>query len=87
MSIGNGAIVAAGAVVTKGVPPYAIVAGVPAKLIRKRFSDEDLYFLHKLQWWSRERNWIEDDAEYFEDIAALKEIFLGAKSKFLFITS
>ena len=41
VKIGNGAIVATGSVVTKDVPPYAIVAGVPAKLIRNRFSIED----------------------------------------------
>lgn len=41
ITIGDGAIIAAGAVVTKSVDPYTIVGGVPAKVIRKRFSDED----------------------------------------------
>lgn len=49
--IGNGAIVAAGAVVTKDVPPYAIVGGNPAKLIRYRFDDETIARLQKLKWW------------------------------------
>ena len=40
--IGKGSVVAAGAVVTKNVPPYSIVAGVPAKIIRKRFSNEEI---------------------------------------------
>lgn len=52
VTIGNGAILAAGAVVTKDVAPYAIVAGVPAKEIKKRFSDEIIAELEALQWWN-----------------------------------
>lgn len=51
MSIGNGAIVGAGSVVTKDVPPYAVVAGVPAKIIRYRFDDDVVNALEKSQWW------------------------------------
>lgn len=50
--IGNGACVAAGAVVVKDVPPYAIVGGVPAKLIRYRFSPDVIDKLLELQWWN-----------------------------------
>lgn len=49
--IGNGAVVGAGAIVTKNVPPYAIVAGVPAKIIRYRFSDEIIRQLENSKWW------------------------------------
>lgn len=49
--IGHGAIIAAGAVVTKDVPPYAIVGGVPAKLIRMRFSPETVNLLLNTKWW------------------------------------
>jgi acetyltransferase-like isoleucine patch superfamily enzyme len=49
--IANGSVVAAGAVVTKNVPPYAIVAGVPARLVRYRFSPEDVERLLQLRWW------------------------------------
>lgn len=52
VKIGDGAIVAANAVVTQDVPPYAIVGGVPAKIIRHRFSPEKIEQLLKLQWWS-----------------------------------
>jgi phosphonate metabolism protein (transferase hexapeptide repeat family) len=50
-NIGTGAVVAAGAVVTKDVPAYAIVAGNPARSIRRRFSDEVASRLAKLAWW------------------------------------
>lgn len=49
--IGDGAIIAANAVVTKNVMPYTIVGGNPAKVIRKRFSDDKIDFLLRLAWW------------------------------------
>lgn len=49
--IGDGAIIGSRAVVTKDVAPYAIVGGVPAKVIRKRFDDETIKQLQSLQWW------------------------------------
>lgn len=51
VTIGNGAIIASRAVVTKDVPPYTIVGGVPAKTIRKRFPDDDIVALQKMKWW------------------------------------
>ncbi len=51
VTIGDGAIVAARAVVTKDVPPYTIVGGMPAKPIRKRFSDSEIDQLLELKWW------------------------------------
>lgn len=52
VTVGHGAVIGAGAVVVKDVPPYAIVGGVPAKVIRYRFSPEIIEKLLELQWWN-----------------------------------
>ncbi len=66
--IANGAVIAAGSVVTKDVAPYTIVAGNPAKEIGKRFSDEDIDSLLKIEWWNKEKQWIQENADKFENI-------------------
>ena len=57
--IGDGAIIGTRAVVTKDVPPYTIVGGVPAKEIKKRFSEEIIRKLIEIQWW----NWDEQTVQ------------------------
>lgn len=52
VTIGNGAIIGTRALVTKDVEPYTIVGGIPAKLIRKRFDDETIAELERIQWWN-----------------------------------
>jgi acetyltransferase-like isoleucine patch superfamily enzyme len=56
LKIGNGAIIGAGSVVTKDVPPYTILAGNPAKIIRKRFSDDIVIKLEMSKWWELSAN-------------------------------
>lgn len=52
VNIGDGAIIATRATVTKDVPPYAIVGGAPARIIKKRFSDDVISKLLKIKWWN-----------------------------------
>lgn len=68
VKVGDGAIVAAGAVITSNVPPYAIVGGVPAKVIRYRFNEEEIEHLIKLKWWDKPEQWIKENAHLFSDI-------------------
>lgn len=72
VKIGDGAIIAADAMVVKDVPDYAIVGGVPAKIIGYRFSDEQIGFLQKLKWWDKNEAWVEQNADYFSSIEDFK---------------
>ena len=62
ITIHNGAIVAAGSNVTKNVPAYAIVAGNPAKIVKYRFSDEQIEKLLKISWWDWTEEKIKEEA-------------------------
>jgi acetyltransferase-like isoleucine patch superfamily enzyme len=72
--IGHGAIIAAGSVVNKDVEPYTIVGGVPAKPIRKRFSDEIISQLIDSKWWDKSDEWLKRNCENMQNV----EIFLAA---------
>ena len=59
VTIGEGAIVAAGSVVSKDVPPYTIVGGNPAKEIKKRFTDTEINLLMEMRWFDWDRELVE----------------------------
>ncbi len=64
--IGDGAVIGAGAVVVKDVPPYAIVGGVPARIIRYRFSPEVIEKLLDLKWWNYNENILKENIDFFQ---------------------
>jgi acetyltransferase-like isoleucine patch superfamily enzyme len=68
VTIGNGAIIGAGSVVTKNVDDYAIVGGVPAKLIRYRFEKDQIDFLNNFKWWDRDVVWLKQNCANFLEI-------------------
>lgn len=73
VTVGDGAIVGSGAIVTSNVEPYSIVGGVPAKHIKYRFDEETIKKLMDLRWWDKDQEWIESNAELFEDISRFIE--------------
>ena len=68
VTIGNGAVIAAGAVVTKDVAPYTIVGGVPAKYIKQRFNDDDISKLENIRWWDWPQKQIRERISDFANI-------------------
>lgn len=77
ITIGDGAVVLAHAVVTKDVPPYAIVGGVPAKVVKYRFDTEDIDFLCTIKWWDKGEDWINSHLECMLNFDKLRGNYNG----------
>ncbi len=80
VEIHDGAVVLAGAYVTKDVPPYAIVGGIPARVIRYRYDQETIDFLLKVKWWNMPSEWYKEHWHLMTDIEAFKEYFRESHS-------
>lgn len=75
VTIGHGSIVGARAVITKDVPPFSIVAGNPAKIIRYRFEKNVIDQLLKIEWWNWEKEKVEQNINLLADINKFLEIY------------
>ena len=75
VQVGDGAVVLARAIVTKDVPPYAIVGGIPAKVIGYRYDEETIKLLQEVQWWNMPVEWLQEHADLLCDMEAFKAFF------------
>lgn len=65
VTIGNGAVIGAGSVITKDIPPYAIVVGNPARIIKYRFDENQIQKLLKIKWWNWDIHKIKHNKDWF----------------------
>ena len=79
VTVGNGAVIGSKAIVTKDVPDYCVAAGIPAKVVKKRFSDEIIDALLKIEWWAWSESRIQ---EHIDDFESDVESFVAVHGKF-----
>lgn len=78
VEIGDGAVIGARSVVTRNVPAFAVAVGVPARVIRKRFSDQIISQLDEIKWWDWPEDKIRRNKEFFvRDLTAEPELDLS----------
>ncbi len=78
VNIGHGAIIGSRALVTKDVEPYTVIGGNPAKVIKKRFNDEEINLLLQIKWWDWDKKYLKETIELLcsENISKLYEYYL-----------
>lgn len=76
VKIGNGAIIGANSLVIQDIPPFAIAVGSPAKVIKYRFTEDEVLELQKSRWWDRSDKWLRDNHDLFKDISNIRKFTL-----------
>ena len=76
IAIGNGAVIGVGAVVTKDVEPYSIVAGVPARMIKMRFADDLIVKIERSKWWDWDHEELKERLADFRDMETFVRKYL-----------
>jgi phosphonate metabolism protein (transferase hexapeptide repeat family) len=79
--IGDGAVIGSGAVVTHDVKPYEIVAGVPAKVIKRRFGDDVIKGIQDTRWWDWDHDTLKERLEDFKCIETFINLYSGEKGE------
>lgn len=74
VTINDGAVVLSGSIVTKDVPAYSVVGGNPAKIVKYRYSDEDINILIRTGWWNKGLAWIKEHSECFLNFDKFRDL-------------
>ena len=79
VKVADGAVVLSRAMVTKDVPPYAIVGGIPARIIGYRYDENSIMLLEKAQWWNHDVEWFKENWELLTDMSAFMKLVNGKR--------
>lgn len=77
VSIGNGAVIGMGSVVTKDIPDYAIVAGIPARILRYRFDEDIISKMKEIKWWDMDPHKLKEYSDYMNNASLFINVILG----------